>query len=143
MGVFLIDQWRQIGVTVTLDQQPVANQSARMAAGDFDLSMDFSAPTTDDLTDVLAKWVPGGDGNFSGLKDEELTALFRKQDQTLDEAERLKLARQFLDRFVQLQYAITTFGTYREVVFDKKVNGWKNPPSYAVGLDLKKMWLQK
>jgi peptide/nickel transport system substrate-binding protein len=143
MGVFLIDQWRQIGVTVTLDQQPVANQSARMAAGDFDLSMDFSAPTTDDLTDVLAKWVPSGDGNFSGLKDEELTALFRKQDQTLDEAERLKLARQFLDRFVQLQYAITTFGTYREVVFDKKVNGWKNPPSYAVGLDLKKMWLQK
>ncbi|MER2533795.1 MAG: ABC transporter substrate-binding protein [Rhizobiaceae bacterium] len=143
MGIFLIDQWRQIGVTVTLDQQPIANQSARMAAGDFDLSMDFSAPTTDDLTDVLAKWVPGGDGNFSGLKDDELVALFRKQDTVLDEGERLKIARQFLDRFVQLQYALTTFGTYREVVFDKKVNGWKNPPSYAVGLDLKTMWLQK
>lgn len=143
MGIFLIDQWRQIGVTVTLDQQPVANQTARMASGDFDLSMDFSAPTTDDLTDVLAKFVPGGDGNFSGLKDDELVALFRKQDETLDENERLKIARQFLDRFIQLQYAITTFGTYREVVFDKKVNGWKVPPSYAVGLDLKSVWLQK
>ena len=143
MGIFLIDQWRQIGVTVTFDQQPVANQTARMAAGDFDLSMDFSAPTTDDLTDVLAKWVPGGDGNYSGLKDDELVALFRKQDTVQDEGERLKIARQFLDRFVQLQYALTTFGTYREVVFDKKVNGWKNPPSYAVGLDLKTMWMQK
>lgn len=143
MGVFLIDQWRQIGVTVTLDQQPIANQTARMAAGDFDLSMDFSAPTTDDLTDVLAKFVPGGDGNFSGLQDDELVSIFRKQDTTMDENERLKLARQFLDRFVQQQYALTTFGTYREVVLDKKVNGWRVPPSYAVGLDLKTLWMQQ
>lgn len=143
LAIFFIDQWRQIGVEVTFDAQPTANQIARMASGDFDLALDFNAPTSDDPTEVMAKFVPGGPGNFTGIEDQTLVDLYRKQDSTTDPAERDKLVREFVDRFVEQQYYITTFATEREVVMDKKVKGWKVPPTYSVGLDLSNVWMAK
>ena len=141
LAIFLIDQWRQIGVEVTFDAQPVATQIARMSSGDFDLGLDFNAPTSDDPTEVMAKFVPGGPGNYTGFEDEKLVELYQKQDATTDPAERDRLVREFVDRFVEQQYYITTFATDREVVMDKKVKGWNVPPSYSVGLDLSTVWL--
>jgi peptide/nickel transport system substrate-binding protein len=141
LAIFFIDQWRQIGVEVTFDAQPTATQIARMSSGDFDLALDFNAPTSDDPTEVLAKFVPGGPGNYTGIEDEKLVELYRQQDSTTDPAERDRLVKEFVDRFVEQQYYITTFATEREVVMDKKVRGWKVPPSYSVGLDLSNVWL--
>ena len=141
LAIFFIDQWRQIGVDVTFDAQPVAGQIARLSSGDYDLALDFNAPTSDDPTEVMAKFVPGGPGNYTGFEDEKLVELYRQQDSTTDPAERERLVREFVDRFVEQQYYITTFATEREVVMDRKVKGWNVPPSYSVGLDLSNVWL--
>lgn len=141
LSIFFIDQWRQIGATVTMDAQPIANQIARLSAGDFDLALDFNAPSSDDPTEVMAKMVPGGIGNYTGFEDDKLVKLYAQQDATMDPAERARLVKEFVNRYVELQYYITSFDTEREIVLDKKVRGWKVPPSYSVGLDLGNIWL--
>jgi peptide/nickel transport system substrate-binding protein len=141
LAVFFIDQWRRIGVNVTFDPQPTATQIARMRSGDFDLGLDFNAPSGDDPTEVMAKYVPGNPANYTGFEDAEMVELYSKQDAATDPAERARLIKEFVARFVDEQYYITTFNTEREVVLDKKVRGWRVPPSYSVGLDLSNVWL--
>jgi peptide/nickel transport system substrate-binding protein len=143
LAIFFIDQWRQIGVEVTYNALPTANLIARMQAGDYDLAIDFNAPTSDDPTEVLAKFVPGVPGDLTFFSDPTLVELFRKQDATLDPAERDTLVKAFVARFVEQQYYITSFATDREIVLDKKVKGWKVPPTYSVGLDLSGVWLDQ
>ncbi len=143
LAVFFIDQWRRIGVNVTFDPQPTAGQIARLRSGDYDVSIDFNAPSGDDPTEVMAKFVPGNPANYTGIEDQTLVDLYRKQDSAIDPAERAKLVKEFVARFIDLQYYITTFATEREVVMDKKVRGWKVPPTYSVGLDLSNVWLAK
>jgi peptide/nickel transport system substrate-binding protein len=141
LAVFFIDQWRSIGVNVTFDPQPTAGQIARMRSGEYDLGLDFNAPSGDDPTEVMAKYVPGNPANYTGIEDQTLVDLYRQQDTATDPAERARLIKEFVARFVDLQYYITTFNTEREVVMDKKVRGWTVPPSYSVGLDLSNVWL--
>src|SRR5690606_2844606 len=104
----------QIGVNVTFDPQPTATQVARMRSGDYDVSLDFNAPAGDDPTEVLAKFVPGSGANFTGFEDQTLVELYRQQDAATDPAGREKLVREFVARFVEQQYFITTFNTERE-----------------------------
>ena len=58
-GIFLVDQWRQIGVTVEHKQFDTAPYLATMNAGNHDVAIDFSNLFMDDSTS-RARQVPVG-----------------------------------------------------------------------------------
>lgn len=141
VGIFLIDQWRQIGVNVDMIELDTAGWSSRLRALDYDVAIDLNAPSSDDPTDVLRKYVPGSTMNTTGIEDERLVELFIRQDQTMDEEERAALVREFVDRVIELQFVLPTFNAERRVALDRRMRGWTVPPSFNVGLDLSDIWL--
>jgi len=143
LAIFFIDQWRQIGVTVTQEALENGPWAQKLQSGDYEVGMDLNSPPSDDPTEVLTKYVPGAGINYTGLEDQQLVDLFRQQDASIDEAERAKLVRAFVDRMVELTPTISTYNAERNVVFDNKVKGWKVPPSFLVGLSLRDVWLAK
>jgi len=141
LGVFFIDQWRQIGVEVTMDPLDSGPWAAKLASGDYEVAIDLNAPTSDDPTEVLQKYVPGVPVNYTGIEDQKLVDLFAAQDSATDPAERDRLVKEFVDRVVELQYVIPTFNAERIVVLDNKVRNWTVPPSFLVGLSMGDVWL--
>ena len=143
LAIFFIDQWRQIGVNVKHEPLDTAAWAGRLSSGDYEVGIDLNAPSSDDPTDVLLKYVPGSSADRTGIEDAKLVELFEQQNRTLDEAERAKLAKEFVDRAVDLLYVIPTFNAERLIVLDSKVKGWKVPPSFYVGLDLADVWIDE
>ena len=56
-GIFLVDQWRQIGVEVEHKQSDTAPYLAAMASGNYDVAIDFSNLFMDD-SDARACQIP-------------------------------------------------------------------------------------
>ena len=56
-GIFLVDQWRQIGVTVEHKQSDTGAYLATMNAGNHDVAIDFSNLFMDDTSLGLAKYL--------------------------------------------------------------------------------------
>src|SRR5262249_61773344 len=73
-GVFLVDQWRQIGVTVEHKQVDTAPYLATMNAGNHEAAIDFSNLFMDDSSLGLAKNLSAdcAPKNRSRAKDREL-----------------------------------------------------------------------
>lgn len=143
LGIYFLDQWRRIGVDVTMEAVDTGPWAARLRSGDFDVAIDFNAPSSDDPTEVLQRYVPGSAADYTGLEDAELVRLYEAQDNTTDAAERAQLVKAFVDRHVELGGIIPTFNPERTVVFDRKVKGWTVPPPFVVGLTLRDIWLDE
>ena len=77
-GIFLVDQWRQIGVKVEHKQSDTAPYLATMNAGNHDVAIDFSNLFMDDSSLGLAKYlsVDRAPENRSRSKDRELDKLY-------------------------------------------------------------------
>ncbi len=143
LGIFFIDQWRRIGVEVTMEAVETGPWSSRLKSGDFDVAIDFNAPSSDDPTEVLARYVPGTASEYTGIQDDRLVELYRAQDDTTDPAERARLVKAFVDRHVEIGSIIPSFNPERTVVFDNKVKGWNVAPPFVVGLTLRDVWLDE
>ena len=140
LGIYLIDQWRQIGVEVEMETADTGVWTGRLSSGDFDVSVDLNAPVSDEPTEVLLKYLPGSSSEYSGIEDARLVELYAAQDRTADPEARAALVREFVDRVVELQYVIPTFNAERNVAFDSRLKGWQTPPTFYVGIDLARVW---
>ena len=80
-GIFLVDQWRQIGVEVEHKQSDTAPYLAALASGNYEVAIDFSNLFNDDATLAMTKFLSHDKNplNLSRSNDAELDALFEKQ----------------------------------------------------------------
>lgn len=143
LGIFLIDQWREIGVEVDMTGVETGPWTGRLSGGDYQVGVTLNAPASDDPTEVLLKYVPGTTAEYSGIEDERLVELYRLQDSTSDPEERRRYVDEFVERVMELQYIIPTFNGERIVGHDRRLKGWTVPPSFFVGLDLGNVWLEE
>lgn len=144
-GIFLIDQWRQIGVNVEHVQQETSPYFAAINSGNFDVVVDFSNLFMDEPTLALAKYVSfdRAPENRSRATDRELDALFDQQRQTLDPAERTKILRQFEARALTQAYQVPLLWWHRIIATNQVLNGWTMSPSHTLGQDLAGVWLNQ
>ena len=144
-GIFLIDQWRQIGVNVEHVQQETSPYFAAINSGNFDVVVDFSNLFMDEPTLALAKYVSfdRAPENRSRAIDRELDTLFDQQRQTLDPAERTKLLRQFEARALTQAYQVPLLWWHRIIATNQVLNGWNMSPSHTLGQDLAGVWLNQ
>jgi peptide/nickel transport system substrate-binding protein len=144
-GIFLVDQWRQIGVQVEHKQSDTSPYIAAMSSGNFDVAIDFSNLFMDDSTLALAKYlsVDRTPQNMSRSKDPELDKLFDQHVRERDVEKRKALIRAFEKRLFEQGYQQPLLWWHRIVPSHKVVMGWKMSPSHLLGAQLEDVWLNQ
>jgi peptide/nickel transport system substrate-binding protein len=142
-GIFLVDQWRQIGVTVEHKQSDTGAYLATMNAGNHDVAIDFSNLFMDDTSLGLAKYLSlsRAPENRSRSKDEQLDKLFDDHMRERDPEKRKALIRQFEKRLFEQAYQQPLLWWHRIVPTHKTLMGWKMSPSHNLGAQLEDVWL--
>jgi len=145
LGLFLIDQWRQIGVTVTHQQLDTAQWLATRRSGSFEVVVDSQAEWNDDPSVQLNRFISydRSDANISRYTDREIDKLYDKQRLALNPAEREKLVLDIQGRLLEHAYSGPGFWSHRNVALDKSVKGWVALPSHMLNQDLAEIWLAR
>jgi peptide/nickel transport system substrate-binding protein len=144
-GIYLVDQWRQIGVTAEHKQFETSPYLAAMSSGNFDVAIDFSNLFMDEPSLGLAKFVSSDKApeNRSRAIDRELDSLFDKQVRELDMKKRIDLIKAFEQRLFDQSYQVPLLWWHRIVATNTVVMGWKMSPSHNLGQDLAEVWLNQ
>jgi peptide/nickel transport system substrate-binding protein len=144
-GIFLVDQWRQIGVTAEHKQFETSPYLAAMNSGNFEVAIDFSNLFMDEPSLGLAKFVSfkRAPENRSRANDPELDALFDQQVRERDVEKRKGFIRAFEKRLFEQSYQAPLLWWHRIVPTHKTVMGWPMSPSHNLGADLSEVWLNQ
>ena len=141
-GVFLIDQWRQIGIETEHQQANDATYNASMNDGTFDVALDFQGDSVDEPDYQLARYLSVDlSSNRARYTDREVDQLFEKQHDATDPAARYAALRQLEGRLMGQAYIVPFLWWDRIVVMSKRVHGWNMTPSHLIGQDLETVWL--
>jgi peptide/nickel transport system substrate-binding protein len=144
VGTWLIDQWKQVGVTVEQKVESTGPFYASLNAGNFDVTMDFNCQSiVNPLADV-SKFLGEDGAQYGRFKDPELTKLYEAMNRTGDVAEQKKLMRQYEKRVLDEQaHNAITLWWYRIIPHRSYMKGWKITPSHYLNQDLSVIWLDK
>jgi peptide/nickel transport system substrate-binding protein len=147
VGDFLVEQWRQIGVTVRherLESRAFVEAIHREPPA-FDAALDFACDAVDDPNLQLARYLSHDRtaANFARHTDRTLDNLFDRQSGEADRRKRYELVREFERRALRLAYVVPVLWWQRTVVMDRNVRGWHITPSHYLGQDLADVWLAR
>ena len=147
VGVFLIDQWRQVGVNVKHEQLETRLYLAAQQRDNptFDAALDFNCDFMDEPNLQLQKYLSHDRAaiNYAQQTDRVLDDLFDKQSGELDRKKRYAILREFEKRALDQAYTIPTIWWHRIIVHHKVMKGWHITPSHYVGQDLSDVWLDQ
>lgn len=145
MGVFLIDQWRQIGVTVEHEQLETKLYQAAIRGGNYEGALDFNCDFMDEPNLQLLKYISADRSsiNYSRANDRVLDGLYDKQIRASSMQERYKLLREFEKRALEEAYTFPTLWWHRSIVTWKQLKGWHMSPSHYLHQDLAGAWLDQ
>jgi peptide/nickel transport system substrate-binding protein len=146
VGIFLIDQWRQIGVNVKHDQLETKLYLAAQQRDNptFDAALDFNCDFMDEPNLQLLKYLSHDRSsiNYAQQTDRTLDALFDKQSGELDKKRRYAVLREFEKHALEQAYTVPTIWWHRIIVTHRQLKGWQITPSHYVGQDLTDVWLE-
>ena len=146
LAIWLIDQWRQVGVHV---QQVVIEAAAYytpLRAGDFQVAMDFQCgfivePDLDIYKFISTDKNPANYGRYT---DRVLDNLFDRQAKATSPEERKTLIREFEKRLLDEEvHYLLTLQWHRIVPHSAKVKGWQITPSHYLNNQLDTVWLDQ
>jgi peptide/nickel transport system substrate-binding protein len=143
-GVYVIDQWRQVGLNVNHVQQEEGPYFNDFRQGNYDAGIDFQCDFMDEPDLQLFRFVSSDKSpiNYARYKDNVLDELYERQSRETDPKARLKLLRQFEKRVLDDKlYQFDLLWWQRIVPHLSKLKGWKITPSHYVNQDLRDVWL--
>ncbi|HEY2991628.1 MAG TPA: ABC transporter substrate-binding protein [Methylomirabilota bacterium] len=144
VGIWLIDQWRQIGLSVKQETIEPSAHVAVLRRGDFDVAMDAQCSFIVEPDVDIQKFQSTGlsDNNYGRYKDPILDDLFLRQARAMDPEERKRLLRAFEKRLLdeEVHYAYT-LQWHRIVPHSAKVRGWTITPAHYLNQQLDTVWL--
>jgi len=144
VGIWLIDQWRQIGLNVKQETVEASAMVSLLRQGDFDVASDAQCSFVVEPDIDVAKFQSVGlsDNNFGRYKDAVLDELFSKQARAVDPEERKRYLRAFEKRLLDEEaHYIYTLQWHRIVPHSAKVRGWTITPSHFLNQQLDIVWL--
>ena len=144
-GVYIVDQWRRIGVTAEHRPLETSPWTAALGSGNYDAIVDFTADLIDEPSFGLLKYLSVDRSPINSGKDVDRTldGIYDRVTRSSDPAERLGLTREFEKRQVEEAYSVPFLWTQRIVATAKEVRGWVMGPSNYLGQDLAEVWLEK
>jgi peptide/nickel transport system substrate-binding protein len=144
LGIFLIDQWRQIGVTVAQDQPENVRYFTSLNNGNFEVIIDATQDYADDPLLQFANTTSYDINPFNPSRaiDRKTDELYERQARALDLAERRRIVRELEGHVMEQSYRVPLFWSQRYTVMATELRGYDlNTPSNLVGQDLADLWL--
>ena len=144
VGIWLIDQWRQIGLTVKQETIEASAHVSMLRRGDFEVAMDAQCSFIVEPDVDIQKFQSTGvsDNNYGRYEDRVLDDLFVKQARAMDPEERKRYLRAFERRLLDEEaHYIYTLQWHRIVPHSAKVRGWTITPAHYLNQQLDTVWL--
>jgi len=142
-GIYVIDQWRQIGVETEHVQANETLYNNSMNDGTFDVALDFQGDSVDEPTYQFARHTSVDlSSNRSKYTDRELDRMFDAQKEITDPAARTTAVRAFENRMLTEAYTVPLLWWQRIIVMRANIKGWGMTPSHLIGQDLETVWLK-
>jgi peptide/nickel transport system substrate-binding protein len=144
LGVWLVDQWRQIGLNVRIETLELGMLYRAIFSGDFEVAADFhcSYIVEPDLALFKFQSMDVSPINYSRYVDRTLDELYQKQSRAADREERRRYIREFERRLLDEEaHYIYTLQWHRIVVHSARVRGWTITPSHFLNNQLDTVWL--
>jgi peptide/nickel transport system substrate-binding protein len=144
-GVFMIDQWRQIGISVEHVQVNETAYNVAQSSGMFEAMLTGEGDAIDEPDYQLVRYLSSdvAPANRARYIDRTLDELYQQQRVSIDPAERYKLLRAFETRAMDQAYIVPLLWWHRIVALSPKVKGWYMAPSHLINQDLESVWLEK
>ncbi len=148
VALFLIDQWKQIGVTATHDVKETAAYTADLRNKNFDVGLDFNCDYFDEPDLQLAKFYSAsglGKGlNLSHYDDVELDKMIDAQSRETDLQKRLTLVHNIEKYAMETKaYMEPVLWWYRILPYNAKVRGYVIGSNHYTTMDMANIWLAK
>ena len=145
VGIFVIDQWRRVGVTAEHFQLDVSQQKASIANGEYQVAIDAFCADTDDPKPLLLQYLSKSRSprNMTRNANPELVALYDKFKSSTDDKERAQLAGQMQRMVISAAYSVPVIWYSRLVAHVSSMKGWKIIPSHFANQDLANVWLDQ
>ena len=144
LGVWLADQWRQIGLNAKIETLELGMLYADIRSGNFEVAADFHCSYIVEPDLALFKFQSRDRSpvNYSRYTDRALDELYEKQSRATDREERRKLIREFEKRLLDEEaHYIYTLQWHRIVPHNARVRGWTITPSHFLNNQLDTVWL--
>jgi peptide/nickel transport system substrate-binding protein len=144
-GIFLIDEWRKIGVSTEHVQVETKVYFDSLVSGSFDVAIWPLTEPADDPTAQLYYFISHQASTMSYARhaDKKVDEFYEQQNRTLDPAERTRLVQE-ADRYILSQaYEVPILWWNRIIVHHKKIKGWTMSPSHFQGTALIDVWLDE
>jgi len=141
-AVFVIQEWRKIGVEV--EHRPLETAAwfaDGQDTGNFELMVTPPVRFMDDPDLWVNMFVTGDTENWGRMSDPRLDDLFKRQTLTLDPVERKKLVNEMERIVVDNAYLIPGLWWTRNMVHWAKVKNYVAPPNYYSNQKLQDVWL--
>ena len=144
-GIFVVDQWRRIGVSVEHTEIETSPYFQAIEGGNFDVAVnnisDFADDPSAQFNTQLSKQM--SESSYSRHSDGRLDTLFSEQARELDPVKRMTMVNEFERRVLTEAYSFPVLWYQRIVVNNAKVKGWDLPPSHFTGQTLVDVWLDQ
>jgi peptide/nickel transport system substrate-binding protein len=142
IAIWMIDQWRQIGLNVKQEIIEASAYHPMLKRADFDTAMDFACGFIVEPDLDLHRFVTTSDANYGRHKDKVIDELFQKQARAIDPAERRTLLRALEKRLIDEEvHVFYTLQWHRIIPHSSKVKGWTVTPSHYLNNQLDTVWL--
>jgi len=146
VGIWLIDQWRQIGLNATMVTIEASQHVTELRAGNFTVSSDaqcgYAVEPDLDLAKFQSKDI--SHNNYGRYTDKALDELYQKQNRAVDPEERKRYVREFERRLLDEEaHYFVTLQWHRIVPHSAKVRGWTITPSHYLNQQLDTVWLSE
>jgi peptide/nickel transport system substrate-binding protein len=146
LGIWLIDQWRQIGLDVEHWVEPTAPFYAtlRGKGKEYDVSLDFNCQAVVnpivDITKFLSNDISGSQN--ARYQDRKIDALYEQIVHETDTKKLKSMLRQFDKHVLDTEaHQIVTLWWHRTVPYNARLKGWKVSPSHYLNQTLANVWL--
>jgi peptide/nickel transport system substrate-binding protein len=146
LGVWMIDQWRKVGLNVKQQVIEAASFYGVIRKGDAQVNMDFQCgyivePDLDMYKFLSTERNPS---NYGFYQDPVLDDLYDKQSRATSIEERKKFIRQFEKRLLDDEaHYLMTLQWHRIIPHSSKVKGWTITPSHYLNNTLDTVWLDQ
>lgn len=144
LGVWLIDQWRQVGLNVKQEVIEPAAYYGTIRKGGAQVMMDFQCGyiVEPDLDMYKFLSTDRNPANYGRYTDRVLDELYDKQSRATNVEERKKLIRAFEKRLLDDEvHYLMTLQWHRIIPHSSKVKGWTVTPSHYLNNTLDVVWL--
>jgi peptide/nickel transport system substrate-binding protein len=142
-GVYVVDQWRRIGVTAEHQQLDVSQQKATIANGDYQAALDAFCADSDDPNPLFLQYLSKSRSprNMSRNENPDFDALYDKFRSATAESERRDISAVLQKMVAETAFSVPVLWYSRIVAHTSAMKGWKITPSHFANQDLADVWL--